>query len=520
MRLKLLIADDHELMLEGIRMALADSPDIEIVGSTTSGSQVLPLVRQTSPDVVLLDLRMPGMDGLRCLEALRERYPNVKAVVLSGSEEPDVIEAAFRRGAVGFIVKRIDPADLAAMIRQVVDGNVYYPLEARAAGHRGRRPRADPARGRHLEGACRRPVQQADRPPVLALRADDQVPPHQHLPQARRRKPDGGRPPRLRARSDREPAAPRDAVRLIRVSPPPSPSRFHSGRSTTSTPCATSHARRKKRSSYHSSAALVACRWTTRQTRSSTARVMQPLAASCATRSGKSPGCAISTVTPMSTSFSANRIRQAPEERLTSAGRSGGPVRPRRAPPEPPPNLSDEDGIALVLALETLLTRTNLYLRGRRSPSAPLTTNTSGTSTTGPNVPEITVRRARPGLPDRRPRTASRSTVTLTSACQGPRRSTTLPTSDSLGMDRRSSSGRAPAATDTSASHLLLAQRASATSAATIYEPNALRPLRGRKSGTANLAPLTGCVHHQPRRHDLQLRRIGVRLRRRDVLGE
>ena len=133
MRLKLLIADDHELMLEGIRMSLSECPDIEVVGATTSGAQVLPLVRQTSPDVVLLDLRMPGMDGLRCLEALRERYPNVKAVVLSGSEEPDVIEASFRRGAVGFIVKRIDPADLGAVIRQIVDGNVYYPLEARAA---------------------------------------------------------------------------------------------------------------------------------------------------------------------------------------------------------------------------------------------------------------------------------------------------------------------------------------------------------------------------------------------------
>ena len=61
MRLKLVIADDHQLMLEGIRMALADATDIEIVGETSSGSEVLALVRQTSPDVVLLDLRMPGL---------------------------------------------------------------------------------------------------------------------------------------------------------------------------------------------------------------------------------------------------------------------------------------------------------------------------------------------------------------------------------------------------------------------------------------------------------------------------
>jgi DNA-binding NarL/FixJ family response regulator len=133
MRLKLLIADDHELMLEGIRMALAGASDIELVGATSSGSQVLPLVRQTSPDVVLLDLRMPGMDGLRCLEGIRERHPDVKVIILSGSEEPDVIDAAFRRGAVGYILKRVDPADLAAVIRQVLDGNVFYPLESRPA---------------------------------------------------------------------------------------------------------------------------------------------------------------------------------------------------------------------------------------------------------------------------------------------------------------------------------------------------------------------------------------------------
>jgi DNA-binding NarL/FixJ family response regulator len=131
MRLKVLIADDHELMLEGIRLALSEAADMEVVGATSSGAQVLPLVRQTSPDVVLLDLRMPGVDGLRCLDLLRERHPDVKCIVLSGSEEPDVVEAAFRRGAAAYIVKRIDPADLAPTIRQVIDGNVFYPVEAR-----------------------------------------------------------------------------------------------------------------------------------------------------------------------------------------------------------------------------------------------------------------------------------------------------------------------------------------------------------------------------------------------------
>src|SRR4051794_34262759 len=131
MRLKLVIADDHQLMLEGIRLALADAPDIEVVGETTTGAQVLPLVRQTSPDVVLLDLRMPGMDGLRVLESLRQSHPDVRTVVLSGTDEADVIDAAFQRGAAAFILKRIDPVDLAPVIRQALDGNVFSPVESR-----------------------------------------------------------------------------------------------------------------------------------------------------------------------------------------------------------------------------------------------------------------------------------------------------------------------------------------------------------------------------------------------------
>ena len=73
--MKILIADDHQLMLDGIRSALERCEDLEIVGEAHSGSEVLPLIGRTNPDVVLLDMRMPGMDGLTCLERIRERYP-------------------------------------------------------------------------------------------------------------------------------------------------------------------------------------------------------------------------------------------------------------------------------------------------------------------------------------------------------------------------------------------------------------------------------------------------------------
>jgi two-component system response regulator DegU len=123
--LKVVIADDHRLMLEAIKTALEQADDIEIVGETTSGSQVLPLVGQTDPDVVLLDYRMPEIDGLACLDRLQQRYPRVKVVMLSAVDDSQLIEAALSRGASAFIVKHINPRDLPSAIRQAFDGSVY-----------------------------------------------------------------------------------------------------------------------------------------------------------------------------------------------------------------------------------------------------------------------------------------------------------------------------------------------------------------------------------------------------------
>jgi DNA-binding NarL/FixJ family response regulator len=127
-RLKVLIADDHRLMLHAIRLALAESPDIEIVGEADAGAKVLPLVGQTGPDIVLLDVRMPGMDGLTVLEKLRERYPKIRVAMLSAVDDPAVVKAALMRGASAFIVKHIDPRDLAAALRQAIEGAVFQPL--------------------------------------------------------------------------------------------------------------------------------------------------------------------------------------------------------------------------------------------------------------------------------------------------------------------------------------------------------------------------------------------------------
>jgi DNA-binding NarL/FixJ family response regulator len=127
-RLKLLIADDHALMIEAVALAVKDEPDLEVVASAESGSQVLPLVERTKPDIVLLDLRMPGMDGLMCIKLLRERYPEVRIAVLSGMDSDDAVQAALGLGASAFISKNVEPSDLVQAIRQAADGVVSEPV--------------------------------------------------------------------------------------------------------------------------------------------------------------------------------------------------------------------------------------------------------------------------------------------------------------------------------------------------------------------------------------------------------
>jgi DNA-binding NarL/FixJ family response regulator len=127
-RLKIVIADDHRLMLTALSATLAGDGGFEIVGEASDGSEVLPLVGRTQPDVVLLDLKMPRMDGITCVEHLRKRFPDVRTIILSAIEDPELVRAALRHGASAFIVKRIDPNDLGAAIRQAMDGVVYQPF--------------------------------------------------------------------------------------------------------------------------------------------------------------------------------------------------------------------------------------------------------------------------------------------------------------------------------------------------------------------------------------------------------
>ena len=123
-RLRLLVVDDHRLVLEAVRAALEDEPGIEVVGEALSGAKALELLERTRPDVVLLDVGMPVMDGVQCLVEILARAPEVRVVVLTGHDDPVLAQETLSRGASAFVSKHIDPGDLAAVLRQVVEGTV------------------------------------------------------------------------------------------------------------------------------------------------------------------------------------------------------------------------------------------------------------------------------------------------------------------------------------------------------------------------------------------------------------
>jgi DNA-binding NarL/FixJ family response regulator len=126
-RLRVVVCDDHELMRSALRAVLTPDEGVEVVGEAADGSALLALLEGDEPDVVTLDLGLPGLDGLRCLELLRERHPRVTTVVVSGSDDPATIDAAFRRGAAAYALKSVNPLDLPATVRQAVEGSVFRP---------------------------------------------------------------------------------------------------------------------------------------------------------------------------------------------------------------------------------------------------------------------------------------------------------------------------------------------------------------------------------------------------------
>lgn len=120
--LKILIADDHQIVRRGLRMTLDAEQDMQVVAEAADGSEVLGLVRQHTPDVVLMDLQMPVVDGVRALGQLRPEFPDLPILILTSFSDDAHIFAALRAGASGFLLKEMGGDELVEAIRGAAKG--------------------------------------------------------------------------------------------------------------------------------------------------------------------------------------------------------------------------------------------------------------------------------------------------------------------------------------------------------------------------------------------------------------
>jgi two-component system response regulator NreC len=120
-----LITDDHAIVRTGLRTLLTADPSMKLVGEASGGHEAIQLVGQTQPDVLLLDLSMPDLDGIQVTRAVKSKYPKVRVLVLTIHEDQGLLREAIRAGASGYILKRAAESELISAIHVLMRGDMY-----------------------------------------------------------------------------------------------------------------------------------------------------------------------------------------------------------------------------------------------------------------------------------------------------------------------------------------------------------------------------------------------------------
>ena len=142
---RIVIIDDHPLLRKGLQQLADLSPEVEIIGESDNGEQGLASVQALQPDLVLLDLNMPGMNGLETLNALKQLEPAPKVVILTVSDAQEDVVAALRGGADGYLLKDMDPEELLNKLHELAEGRLVMSpniAECLALALRAENPRA------------------------------------------------------------------------------------------------------------------------------------------------------------------------------------------------------------------------------------------------------------------------------------------------------------------------------------------------------------------------------------------
>ncbi|HEX8028147.1 MAG TPA: response regulator transcription factor [Vicinamibacterales bacterium] len=124
-KLRILLADDHEAVREGLCMVLNAQPDMEVVGTARDGSEVIERTETMTPDVIVMDISMPGLNGLAATTKLVERRPNIKILTLTRHADRTYLKLLLDAGATGYLLKQSSPSELVNAVRTVAEGRKY-----------------------------------------------------------------------------------------------------------------------------------------------------------------------------------------------------------------------------------------------------------------------------------------------------------------------------------------------------------------------------------------------------------
>ena len=131
--IKVLLADDHSIVRAGLSRIVEESGDMEVIAEAADGRETIRLVRETSPDVAVIDISMPGLDGLEVVSQLHGQYPDLPILILTMHEEGQYVVRAIQAGAMGYMTKQSAPEQLLKAIRKIFEGSRYLTDEAAEA---------------------------------------------------------------------------------------------------------------------------------------------------------------------------------------------------------------------------------------------------------------------------------------------------------------------------------------------------------------------------------------------------
>ena len=125
----ILLADDHKIIRDGISSLFSDEPGFNIIAEAENGNEVLILLKAHSPDIVIMDISMPGMDGIECTNILKQLYPDLPVLILSTFNEEEYVTQVFKSGASGYILKNSGKEELIQALNSILSGKPFYCSE-------------------------------------------------------------------------------------------------------------------------------------------------------------------------------------------------------------------------------------------------------------------------------------------------------------------------------------------------------------------------------------------------------